>query len=320
MASFLTGLAISLALKLAPPPAPVEWRPTAEALQAIAADPAPAEVTNGVHYLTSNERRLDLFLPELADKGGVHLGVGSDQNYILAGWSRPELMVIVDFDQQIVDLHAIYGALLSAAKTPARFLELWSPDGADDARAAIEAATEPGTRRRELLELYDAAREEVRKRNKVMLGKYAELGIHWYLEDADQYRRVRELHERGRVIAIRGDYTADGVVRRIGEILREQGHTVRVFYMSNIEQYLMYRKPFRANILGLPFDHRTLVLRTLPGRPAGFQYMLQRGNDFRAWLQADKVYSVYKIRGTKKGEHLVASEKFVIDALPPTTK
>lgn len=312
--SALTSLAVYVALQLAPG-AP-DYDAAATALSDIDADPAPEQVTNGVHYVTSNERRLDLFLPELGGLGGVQLGVGSDQNYILAGWSRPKLIVVVDFDQAVVDMHTIYGALFKEAKTANEFVDLWSKDGAADARQAIRDDVPAGNRRRALLELYDTSRVVVQKRTKVLLNKYAELGIHWYLEDATQYRIVRELARKDRVVAIRGDFTADGVLRQIGETLHDFGQPVRVLYLSNIEQYFMYKKTYRANILGLPFADDTLVLRTLPGRPAGFQYMVQAGDNFRTWLQAKRVYSVYRVRGMTKGEHLEASEKFVIDDLP----
>jgi len=310
----LTSLAVYIALLLAPGQA--KWDDTRDALAAVGPDPAPASVTNGVHYLTSNERRLDLFLPEVADQGGVHLGVGSDQNYILAGWSRPRLMMIVDFDEAVVNMHAIYGALFVEAETPERFVELWSKAGARDAKAAIRTATEPGAKRRALLALYDEARADVAKRTKILLRKYDDLGLHWYLEDPRQYDSVRALAVQGKVVAVRGDFTADGVLRKIGATLRDEHLKVSVLYLSNIEQYFMYKKTYRANMLGLPMDDDTLVLRTLPGRPAGFQYILQAGDNFQTWLGAKNIYSVYRVRGMQKGEHLEASEKYIVDDLP----
>jgi hypothetical protein len=105
------------------------------------------------------------------------------------------------------------------------------------------------------------------------------------------------------------------VLRRVAGVLSAHALPVKVLYLSNIEQYFTYRKPFKANMLALPFDGGSLVLRTLPGRPAGFHYILQRGDDFHAWMRAPKVWSVYKLRGMAKGEHLVAGERFV--AGPP---
>ncbi|MCX4241798.1 LIC_10091 family protein [Paraliomyxa miuraensis] len=283
-------------------------------LHTLSPDPAPEHTTNDVHYLVSNERRLDLFRPELDDLGGVMLGVGSDQNYVMAAWSRTELLVIVDFDQQVVDLHGIHGALMAAAPTVDEYRRLWSEDGADDARAAItDAFDEPA--RHERLALYDEARTVVDKRLRKLARRYTELGIHSYLDTPEEYRFVADLHAAGRVVALRGDFTREGLLREVARVLEAHSQALKVLYLSNIEQYFTYREPFKANMLALPFDDHTVVLRTLPGRPVGFHYILQRGADFHTWMRTPKVWSVYRIRGLGKGEHLQSSERFV--AGPP---
>lgn len=284
----------------------------ADELRALEPDPAPARTTNDLHYLVSNERRLDLFRPELDDRGGVLLGVGTDQNYVMAAWSRTELLVIVDFDQQVVDLHAIHGALMIAAPTMEEFQRLWSEAGAPDARAALRAA-HPA--RPELLALYDSARDVVDRRLRRLARRYVDLGVRSWLDTPEQYRFVADLHARGRVVALRGDFTRDGVLRRVAGVLSAHALPVRVLYLSNIEQYFTYRRPFKDNMRALPLGDGSLVLRTLPGRPAGFHYILQRGDDFHAWMRAPRVWSVYKIRGMARGEHLVAGERHV--AGPP---
>jgi hypothetical protein len=285
----------------------------ADELRALLPDPAPARTTNDLHYLVSNERRLDLFRPELDDLGGVMLGVGTDQNYVMAAWSRTELLVIVDFDQQVVDLHGIHGALLAAAPTVEDFRRLWAEDGVDAARAAVRAAH---PERPELVELYDTAREVVDRRLRKLARRYAELGVRSWLDTPAQYRHVADLHARGRVVALRGDFTRDGLLRRVAAVLRAHTLSLEVLYLSNIEQYFTYRRPFKDNMLALPLHDDTLVLRTLPGRPAGFHYIVQRGDDFHAWMRAPKVWSVYRIRGMAKGEPLVAGERFMAGAPP----
>lgn len=295
-----------------PPLVPVDSIDSLDAaaaeLRALTPDPAPAHTTNDLHYLVSNERRLDLFRPELDDLGGVLLGVGTDQSYVMAAWSRTELLVIVDFDQQVVDLHAIHGALMTAAPTMEEFQRLWSAEGAEDARAVLR---EGHPARPELLELYDTSHEAVGRRLRKLARRYVELGVHSWLDTPAQYRFVADLHASGRVVALRGDFTRDGVLRRAAGVLHAHALPVKVLYLSNIEQYFTYRRPFKDNMLALPFHADTMVLRTLPGRPAGFHYIVQRGDDFLAWMRAPKVWSVYKLRGLAKGEHLVAGERYV---------
>lgn len=139
--------------------------------------------------------------------------------------------------------------------------------------------------------------------------------MHSYLDTPEQYRYIADLHARGRVVALRGDFTMDGVLREVASVLSTHGQSLKILYLSNIEQYFSYRKDFKDNMLALPFDDETIVLRTLPGRPAGFHYILQSGDDFHAWMRARKVWSVYKIRGFVKGEPLEANKRFT--AGPP---
>ncbi len=293
--------------------APDPFGPLARKLRRLTPDPAPEHTTNDKHYLVSNERRHDLFRPELDETGGVMLGVGSDQSYVMAPWAKTELLVIVDFDQKVVDLHSVHGALMAASPTVEEFRRLWSPEGMDDAHAVLREGFS-GSTRTERLELYDQAQEWVDKRLRRLAKRYEELGVHSYLDTPEQYQYVVDLHARGRVVALRGDWTQDGVLREVSETLEAHGQPVKVLYLSNIEQYFSYRKPFKQNMRQLPFDD-TVVLRTLPGRPAGFHYILQSGEDFKAWMRAPKVWSVYRIRGLVKGEPLEANKRFV--AGPP---
>lgn len=288
----------------------------AHALRVLQPDAAPAAITNDKHYLVSNERRLDLYRPDVDDLGGAYIGVGTDQNYILAGFIRPSLVVIVDFDQAVVDLHAVHGALVREAPDAGAFLHLWSADGQHEALAILEASTSDPHRAHTLRDLYALARPDVDTRFRKLRKRYAELGIRAWLEVPEQYQTVRDLFVNDRVVAIRGDFTRAGVMQEVATVLRDHGLGVRVLYLSNVEQYVAYRSPWKANMLALPLDDRSLVLRTLPGRPAGFQYILQRGPDFQAWMRTPKVWSVYRLRGLTRGEHLVASERFFIQARP----
>ena len=126
-----------------------------------------------------------------------------------------------------------------------------------------------------------------------------------------------ELHARGRVVAIRGDFTVDGVLRELASVLEAHGLRIEVLYLSNIEQYLAYRKPFRANMLALPLAEDALVLRTLPGKPAGFHYFLQSGDDFLAWMRESRGSTVYRMVGKAKGDPpLTANERVVLTGRP----
>ena len=64
----------------------------------IESEPPPPKLTLNKHFLISNENHLHYFHDLVKDVGGVYLGVGSEQNYVLAGWAKSERMIIVDFD------------------------------------------------------------------------------------------------------------------------------------------------------------------------------------------------------------------------------
>ena len=289
---------------------------TAARLSGLTPDPTPLTITNATHYFVSNERRLDLFADDVHDLGGVYVGVGSDQSYVFMGWARPRLAVLVDFDQGIVDLHAVYRVLFEHAHDPEAFAAAWAESGAPVAEAAIEAAVPDDIHRERLLALYREARPLVHARLAIMRVKMAEAERRWFLDDAGQYAHVRALHVQGRVVALRGDFTQPGVLNEVARTLVEAQLPVRVLYLSNIEQYFTYGKAYKANVLALPIDDRSVVLRTLPARPAGFEYIVQSATDFRAWLGARGVYSVYRVRGYRKGEPLVAGERHVLTGPP----
>ncbi|MBV1857419.1 MAG: hypothetical protein KUG77_03335 [Nannocystaceae bacterium] len=282
----------------------------------LPSDPAPAKLTNGTHYLVSNERRLDLLRDDVAGHAGVYLGVGAAQNYLLAGWAAPSFMVLIDFDQDVVDLHALHMAFLSYAGDGAEFETLWSEDAEPIVERLLAIATSNPVRRIRLRALYDRARPEVATSLAKTRARFAELGVRCFLSDPAQYDALATLARTGRIVAKRGDFTQPGVVADIAEALEHAQTRVGVLYLSNIEQYFMYTRGFRDNVAALPMDRETAVLRTLPAQPAGFEYITQRGDHMQAWVRRKNVRSVYRIRGMKPGLERTASTRIEADAPP----
>ena len=106
----------------------------------LVADPAPKRTTRSNHYVVSNERRHHLFHSAIKDKGGVFTGVGTDQLYIIASWMKPQILVPMDFDQYVVDLHEIYKVVFIAAKTPSAFMALFQPSQKSKLKGLIKTA------------------------------------------------------------------------------------------------------------------------------------------------------------------------------------
>lgn len=283
----------------------------------LLSDPAPERLTNDTHYLVSNERRLDLLRPDVEEKTGVYVGVGAAQNYLLAGWASPSFMVLVDFDQDVVDLHALHVVFLAHARDGAGFEALWAEGSAPVVARLLAAAVSEPTRRERLLALYVRARPEVAASLAKTRARFEELDVSSYLGDDEQFARVATLARTGRIIAKRGDFTQPGFVAELGTTLQDAGARIGVLYLSNIEQYFMYGDGYRANVAALPLDAQTTVLRTLPAKPAGFEYIVQRGDHMQSWVGRAKVRSVYRIRGMTKGMERPASTRIQAGPPPP---
>lgn len=304
----------------APPPPGVlsdEW---VHALFAIEADPEPKELAAGVHFPTSNEIRFFLWRNAIQDLGGILIGVGTDQNYFMAGWAKPELLILFDFDQLVVDLHLIYRAAFSMAKDPKEFLALWSKKKAPAFAAALEASLlDAGQKKRILAEFKEWRRSiEIRLHNQLKFNR--ENKVKSFLDDPEQYQTIARLFAERRVLAIRGDLTAKKTMRQIGELARRMQLPVRVLYLSNAERYFPFGEDFRANMAALPFDEQSLVLRTTGlgswknGDP--FYYVIQKSQQFLEWLKDPS------IRHVKQLIRYIVPQKerflYVIDRLPPT--
>jgi len=270
-------------------------------------------LTNERHYLASNERDLHLIADDVREHSGALIAVGADPGYILAGWAAPSALIFVDLDPAVVQLHRIYAAFFRHAETAAAFLALWSDAGAADADRIVRTIAVDEADAALLRALFGEARPAIVRRFADLERRMRAAGVAWLLGDDEHYRRVRALVRGGKVHALRGDLTRAGAARALGEHLTEQGHTVGLLYLSNIEQYFFYSRDFRTNITTLPFAADGLVLRTLPGRPAGFEYIVEGGAHFQRALQDRRVRSVYRLRGFRRGDHLVGRTRHRID-------
>ena len=266
----------------------------AEAFRSVRHDPPPRQLIRNTHYWISNEWRHDLFLPQVAGLGGVQLGVGTDQNYLLAGWSRPEVLFLFDFDQAIVDLHRVYGVLFMRSSTPADFLAAWRKE----ARAGTEAwvrtdlAGDPGLDR--IVAVFRRARPVVRGRLVWLRASQRKRKVPTFLDDRTQYDWIRALWFSGRAFPVRGDLTGERALADIAAAARVGRLPIRTLYLSNAEQYFDYGDAFRRNIAQLPADARSVALHTLGWGRLGFadgdyHYLWQSLTGFQSWLRGNRV-------------------------------
>ena len=263
---------------------PAAW---ATAMHAVVEDPPPPELVRDTHYIVSNESRQDLFKDSIAAHGGALLGVGSDQNYLLAGWSRPELLILFDFDQVVVNVHRVYRAFFLNAATPEAFRRLWDPKNEAEALAIIDATykeKEPA-RLPYVVRAYRMARHSVPRRLSAVLTTQKGLGVRSFLDDQAQYDYIVQLFRTDRVYMVRGDLASGGCLSSIAAALTPLGIKVRVVYLSNAERYFPYTPGYKKSMLALPVDDQTVILRTRAKRDGVYEYLTQDASNFRSWLE-----------------------------------
>ena len=248
----------------------------------IRADPPPEEIVRNSHYWVSNEHNHQLWLPFIKDIGGALIGVGTDQNYLLAGWAKSSLLILMDFDQEIPNLHQMYAFFFGISDTPQNLIDRWSRKYGDDSAEKLEAHLIPIAQELAIKEAaarslsgaksekfiarrvkrYVKKRVKIFKRTRGLLWrrltktrkKYRELKIPTFLDDQAQYDHIRGLWATGRVLAIRGDLTADHTMIDIAEALRSMDVSVNVLYLSNAEQYFPLTPTYRRNLINLPWE------------------------------------------------------------------
>ncbi|GMV44069.1 MAG: hypothetical protein AMXMBFR64_57850 [Myxococcales bacterium] len=301
-------------------PAPLTTE-AAAALAAITPDPKPKELSANAHFLVSDEKRHDLFARAIDGVGGMLVGVGTDQVWLLAAWARSEVVIPMDFDQLVVDVQRAYGVAFRAAPGPAEFVAWWTlpEDAAMATAASVWGLEEQASARRG----FRAARAMVRRKLAATVALHERRGIRSYLNDQAQYDHLAALWAGGRVHPVRGDLTAKTTMRQIGEASIALGVPVRVLYLSNAEKYFPYSKQFRQNVLGLPFDARTVVLRA-QGRGEGngveddgfYIYEVQTGESMRAWLESGKAWNVHVLHRQRRKTDV--DGLFLIDSVPPS--
>lgn len=89
-----------------------------------------------------------------------------------------------------------------------------------------------------------------------------------FLASEENYRFVRDMHQKNLIIPVVGDFAGPKAIRAVGDYLRKQNLTVTAFYLSNVEQYL-FRDPtaperFYGSVASLPLDNSSTFIRSVP--------------------------------------------------------
>ena len=259
-------------------------------LSAIPDDPDPSEIIRNSHYWSSNENAQFLFRETIEDVGGVYVGVGMDQTYLLASWQRASVIIPMDFDRAIRNMHLVYGIFLQAADTPGVFHRMWHVDEEEAAIALIRQELAAHPLLEEIVDDYESGHGSIYRRLRRVEDDYDDLEIPSFMTDQDHYDYVRGMWANGRVIPLCGDLTGDDAMVGIAEALREVGLELGVLYTSNAEQYFDTGSSFRRNVIVQPWAENGWLIRTRPTArwapsPDGeYHYQVQRGRNFALWM------------------------------------
>lgn len=271
-----------------------------EALAAVQLDPYPEALVLDAHYWVSNEHHHFLYKPYIDNHKGIYLGVGTDQNYLLAAWARSPVLLMMDFDEQVRNVHDIYGVIFRRAETPAEMMRLWTSAGEAEVMQWI-AEDFQEKRVAELQKTYKTSRGVIHGRLRKVRNDYKTHKIATFLSDQDQYTFLRNLWLKKRVFAYRGDLTANATMVQISNVLKKYELNMGLMYLSNAEQYFDFTPEFRRNIIAQPFAENSWILRTRPweelGYPEGgnYHYNVQAGQNFSDWLMLNTVKNASRL-------------------------
>ena len=85
------------------------------------------------------------------------------------------------------------------------------------------------------------------------------------LANQENYRFVRAMQEKNLIVPIVGDFAGPKAIKAVGQYLRQHQAAVRVFYISNVEDYLSGNgRNYRANLASLPLEPTGLFIRFVP--------------------------------------------------------
>ncbi|MBM3803111.1 MAG: hypothetical protein FJW26_12490 [Acidimicrobiia bacterium] len=85
-----------------------------------------------------------------------------------------------------------------------------------------------------------------------------------FLNSEADFQFVKQLHSRNLIVPVVGDFAGSKAMRTVSEYLKERGETVSVFYVSNVEFYLVQNgvfDRFADNVQQLPISGQSLLIR-----------------------------------------------------------
>ena len=93
-----------------------------------------------------------------------------------------------------------------------------------------------------------------------------------YLASEENFKVLKDLHERNLLVPAVGDFGGPKALRAVGKYIKDHGATVTAMYLSNVEQYLRQDGKwalFCGNIASMPLDDSSTFIRSGQGYGGG---------------------------------------------------
>jgi hypothetical protein len=225
---------------------------------------SPAHCRDPVSYVKPNEARNYLFAPYIKNLRGGYVGVAADANYSYIAHAKSEWVWLMDFDFVIVNLHRVIRAFVLESPTPNEFIEKFHPKNTKSSFAIIDKyyGDHPDNpiMKKKVMERYNASLYEYYKSISYP-DKF--MGDFGWLRNPKAYEYIRTLYIQGRISIHGGDLLKNKTLHSIGDSAKSLGVKIRIFYPSNAEEFWEFNENFKRNVLNLPFDEASVVLRTI---------------------------------------------------------
>ncbi|MFC1671432.1 hypothetical protein ACFL20_13645 [Spirochaetota bacterium] len=249
----------------------------------------------------SNESRLDIFKDKITGIGGGYIGVGSIQNYTLAAWAKSEWIWFMDFTRIVVAANKVHLALIKSSKTSEEYILSWKRKSMKKVLELLNKVYKDDADLKKIIKAYKISRNVVEKRIKLVFFLAKKRNYKVWLNDESQYKWIRNLAVRGHIKVVKGDLNKNTTLIGIAKSARKMGIKIGIIYVSNAEEYFpKYVPSFRKNILEMPIDNKSIILRTMsiaryryPWAPdshyaiknLGFHYNTMPLHVFKEWLK-----------------------------------
>ncbi len=224
---------------------------------------SPANCRDPVSYIKPNEARNYLFAPYIKNIGGGYIGVAADANYTFLTYARSEFVWLMDFNINIVNLHKINKVFIIESETVQDFINKWSFKNKSISTKLLEISLSNSSEWKNIKNFFDVNQPGLYEYYLAMSQPERTMKDFGWLRNPDHYLYLRKLHQGNRISILEGDLLKEKSLYNIGVIAKKLNIPIRIFYPSNAEEFWKFSKNYKRNILNLPFDEASVVLRTI---------------------------------------------------------